>query len=77
MAKVKITLDYDTETLFLTKPDGIVLTAWGFSEEELDDIIVKDIPKTKGDLSKLTKLRAMNLSVEEIMELKQAGLLDE
>lgn len=80
MSKVKIVLEYDTDDLWIYYNgvpigyDTFGITSGTYPPEEiLFDKTPQPEPKTS--LDKLTKLRSMNLSVDEIRELNEMGLL--
>lgn len=72
MAKRKIVLMYDEATTELSGLDGNFIMYWSLVNPQYLD----EQPKQDSTLDKLTKLRSMNLSVDEIRDLKDMGLLD-
>jgi hypothetical protein len=79
MAKVEIKLIYDTDTTSIEDENGAILACGAFLDEDLDKIrLDKTLTpiQESTSLDKLTYLRAMGLSVGEMLELKQSGLLE-
>lgn len=70
----EVILQYDEVSGAIYDKNGLALFSWL-------DLQYKEVSETleftPDPLNKLTKLKSMNLSVAEILELKEAGLLDE
>lgn len=73
MTKRKIVLMYDEDTAEISDSEGCPIAYWSFAKAPY----LGDEPSNQtGTLDKLTKLRSMNLSVDDIRDLKDMGLLD-
>lgn len=74
MKMKEVILQYDEDSGAIYDKNGLLIYSWV-------DLEYKEVSETlefaPDPLNKLTKLKSMNLSVTEILELKEAGLLDE
>lgn len=72
MSKKQILLTYDTDTGCIEDHNGMPIIYWNFCGDLPEH---REVTNKTDSLDTLTKLRSMNLSVADIRELKDIGVI--